>query len=897
MSWGLAASAYESECRPDPSGQLARNRSTMTDSICGSIEGECSSGHQAARGALIGEHSLIALQAMLWAGIPTALAEDPFVLRYFSDGQPAPDAAYQSVQPAGPGGMRMGINVTGTLAQAQRRVSLAEFAHVPDWSWSLSDYLKGNEHCPVRNNRLAPDEIDACHDFASHMGIANSNHFAPQNKAMYELYHRLAVKAARRCSRMEAAMEQTPAHVHTPAVDRMLDECEREALIFETVGQHFLADAWSSGHMWQRWGSPHFPKDDDQYVDGLIVALVSGLIHGYRSVAESLPIGRAYVHDQLCMPGYFDEEPAPNSQAALEKAVHWTYPGGKAPLQLGGGDLYLLWCRGRGEQASSWALMPFTEERKPGSSLGDSIPEGHRLSAQYLRMLTCSVRSYEEVYNQGPRRATRNEPLVPATRILDPEIGPANPQYDPQAPGDDQTGPRNPLCWEQRVTNSSMILGAGVHNGAFANPNLLSKVIPAALPPLATTTAALQDFDHYRGLLGARNRLVRDRLVEMVRLMRENTNPQGTNLADLQALTKEDRPYGRYGLLESFLGFKRNSTYVPEITQDRVTYLERHDPQTWGLAPEAITDCVTDNDCWEQNPRLYCDRTAKIAAGGSVRPGCVPRETAVLRAFRQAETPFWCTGDSWAALNAARDACKGKAFNSAECRACMQVIRPRLRNACDAGEQGFPPTVDGRDTRSVCDVFWARAVSQAPADDDLQVHWPYEPQSSESWEDAAERAAFEACQAGGDLLPRRFDYQFNASPPAQAEVLDLPWAGKEIRAATCGLGTGTHWRRFRLTQAHGWPRIDFTLRPFRGTYPHLGTLEDLELTRFQGPRCDETLDRISDAQPIDTDSDGIADTLAFNWSVPDGVSDEICVRIKAKRRASRTGYFFRAAPP
>ncbi len=34
-----------------------------------------------------------------------------------------------------------------------------------------------------------------------------------------------------------------------------LKDCEIESLSIESVAQHFLQDAWSEGHMWERWGS------------------------------------------------------------------------------------------------------------------------------------------------------------------------------------------------------------------------------------------------------------------------------------------------------------------------------------------------------------------------------------------------------------------------------------------------------------------------------------------------------------------------------------------------------------------------------------------------------------------------------------------------------------------
>ncbi|MFZ5443653.1 MAG: hypothetical protein ACOZQL_26840 [Myxococcota bacterium] len=85
-------------------------------------------------------------------------------------------------------------------------------------------------------------------------------------------------------------------------------ECELEALSLEAVGQHYLQDAWSMGHMWERWGSAtlaDFPGAtvEEQRDRAVLTALVAGLFHGARGVLQALPSWTTYdVNDAMCAP-------------------------------------------------------------------------------------------------------------------------------------------------------------------------------------------------------------------------------------------------------------------------------------------------------------------------------------------------------------------------------------------------------------------------------------------------------------------------------------------------------------------------------------------------------------------------------------------------------------------
>src|SRR5205823_11016018 len=98
------------------------------------------------------------------------------------------------------------------------------------------------------------------------MGAINSTHFAPQNEAVYRMYHGLAIKTAERCVKMQQAFKEddsVAAHPLDAINAKAVADCEHEALALQAVATHFQADSWSSGHMWQRWGSPLFASDLD----------------------------------------------------------------------------------------------------------------------------------------------------------------------------------------------------------------------------------------------------------------------------------------------------------------------------------------------------------------------------------------------------------------------------------------------------------------------------------------------------------------------------------------------------------------------------------------------------------------------------------------------------------
>ena len=267
---GSAAHAFDTEC---------------------SYQGEpCGDGPQAARGQLTGdlhenEHSRIWRQTIDVAGLPD-IVNRPFTLRAVTGGDTIliGDESHLSQLPTQ-------LSQAHTLVE--QSVTLEEFAELADFSFSLWDRFSGNETCPIGSD-LGSEE---CHGLKTHMGAVNSNHFLPQAYNAYLHYHDLALEHAKSCRNASDAMTAENRAYHRES----LRACERMALTYEAFGQHFLQDAWSMGHMWERWGSPNRDVMTDNF-DAIAIGSVAGLIHGSTAVLQEEIGSFGDFSDSLCAP-------------------------------------------------------------------------------------------------------------------------------------------------------------------------------------------------------------------------------------------------------------------------------------------------------------------------------------------------------------------------------------------------------------------------------------------------------------------------------------------------------------------------------------------------------------------------------------------------------------------
>ncbi|MEZ4463031.1 MAG: hypothetical protein R3F43_00575 [bacterium] len=252
-----------------------------------------------ARSTWAGEHGQLAQTVFTRLGMPEALLNAREVT-VFTDGSPIPPAAGE---PAVPDLESLApVDFADVESQVSRYMQAAQLAELPDMAYSFQDWLTGNETCPLEG--ADPNPV-LCHIYAfdyslgirprlslGYIGPVNSTHFSPQAGAMHAHYHQVALALADRCADMARRLGGNRAA--EPRYAAYLQECDWLALALEGVGQHFLQDVWSSGHMWHRWGGPTLASVDGELVGG-IVAAVAGFIHGAKSL-----VGVA--DDPLCYP-------------------------------------------------------------------------------------------------------------------------------------------------------------------------------------------------------------------------------------------------------------------------------------------------------------------------------------------------------------------------------------------------------------------------------------------------------------------------------------------------------------------------------------------------------------------------------------------------------------------
>jgi hypothetical protein len=236
-------------------------------------------GTEGARVRWVGEHVDLYGEALARAGGDPAATYD---LPVYSGG--TTDEGYHSYLPMETWAE---LEWTGT-----RTIDLQSFANLPDVSWSLGDWALGNELCPLADAPEGSFTQAYCHRFAGAMGALNSSHFPPQSESAHAWYHRLALDAAARCVTLREELGAPGAGERGELVEEALRTCELEALALEGVGHHYLQDAWSSGHTWERWGSPRLSDwiatsefvPDAATLYAVVVGSFAGIIHGHESI-------------------------------------------------------------------------------------------------------------------------------------------------------------------------------------------------------------------------------------------------------------------------------------------------------------------------------------------------------------------------------------------------------------------------------------------------------------------------------------------------------------------------------------------------------------------------------------------------------------------------------------
>ena len=850
------AQAWESECRQS----IHMRTLSIEESICRPMK-QCNSGLATARGVMLGEHTWITVEAMKHAGLRDFVSQRA-VPDYWSPNLPVsagPDT-FQTGEPAPPG--------VWMQEKRSRPLTIPEMSQLPDWSYSLFDWLLGNEHCFLNDVMREPmKRVQACHSFATHMGPVNSTHFPPQTREIYTLYHRIALEIAVGCSDLQDRLDadakqwddrlkqQLPIDLHTWLKDEIIASCEREALAFEALGTHYSADTWSSGHMWQRWGSPNLPgilplivkpfKEGAQWA-AVALGAWSGTIHGWRAVAvDNFKLGNTDAeHDRLCMPGPF--------HTVDNHAVRWRYPN-ETELHLGAGDDYLFPCKGlskknvAGKQFPIWALTTSPQLKK--NKLPNHEHPTRLVPFQRDRMIECLAAGFAEVYNAGPQTLGG---------------GSLQPQGAVKSSDDDK-------CWTQRVTNHSFWLGTGMSAWpASRSPRYYARVMVQQIlgqygetPNIVDEEVARRLDEHkYSKLLRASLTAQQFRIALMA--ARE---PEGTQLAELEGF-----------VMGSLFTFGRNSEYAHLIPQGDVPYLEEDPAAAWTVEPTEKT-CLGDQDCPVET---FCG----IAAASDGIRRCYTRESPIIYAYRAAHTKQLCEQEGPEALGAARAVCrKSRNADSTACSACVDVVLPKLRNACDEAcyDKQVRALADGDKRKivhgSLCD--YAGVEPKAP------VYRAYDPDKKSAALEAARKVCFEADPAASDRRYARKHESLELNTPVELGTSRRQW---DANGTICGAGhEQARAPSFTFTHAGKGPgkhTIQLTATPADPSGSST-SVADLELTLFKG---DCTTLIVASKQTLAPDRHGVPKKRELIWS-PASTGEAACVRVKAANYGVLSGYW------
>lgn len=428
------------------------------------------------------EHGRLLSQAMVYAGLPVDLSGR---LDYWVDENEFP-------------ALLSNVEMLKT-----REYNLRGMSGLPDHSYSIWDWASGNLTCPIG----APFSASPtrCHTFKTHMGAVNANHFMPQSQRTYEHYHNLALNRARQCADLTIALDDAVASGSIASGLGPYDyimECEREALLFEIFGQHFLQDSWAVGHMWERWGSSDIRRYDSLEL-AQRVAAGAGLIHGAEALA-----GRDVFLGVTPGPSRIGRD---DLSSGVADDIAFDSLGS---LSNGIGDLY----------AESLLTTPSS------------------FQVQSDKLFRCSAAGLRTVYSQTLMRSGE----------MNPYSGPGgSPVTEPELLGES--------CFGQRATNSAMLSGVGISNAPDIALSLLA-YIALVTPP---SQADFLDGDVGSVEEDQLTRLNRQFVSELLRLSSRAALEELTTDPNEDRPIR-DYASGR-GIFESFMGVGPNSEFNTDI--------------------------------------------------------------------------------------------------------------------------------------------------------------------------------------------------------------------------------------------------------------------------------------------------------------------------------------------
>jgi hypothetical protein len=607
------------------------------------------SGREAARHQYYAEHVPYLDGVLAGSGIPQAIGGSPSDLAWNQERTlwvPTLDTALTgfSNQPY----TVLPVDPSEAARLRPRAIVPSMFAELPDFSYSLYDWISGNETCPPDPATSMGGDADGCHAFRGWMGALNSTHFPPQASSMHWHYDQLSRNIGEVCTDYQDAMGYglgnagpIPAYLagtldcgddglcagdegypgadsgEADGLDDYLVQCQALQLMLEGVGQHFLQDVWSSGHMWHRWGGP-LPANNLSLSRAMAVAMASGLIHGSKAVTQ--------MNDRMC--------------SGSEWQYVWGSPGRTSP----GGDMTFV---------DPTTTIVTTSAAYSSTSVHEGLGDLHMTTLATgggWVWTSCAPRNWNTVF-QASRLQQCATLSLRQTYAAGPQIYGSMGGYSAAMPTTDDE-----RCIAPRATNKRM------YHGSQLDLNF-----PLPVPSIFDPINCDLDFDNWIlwGMLAYQaSPSVSEVALLKAEMVRIKTKLWAARWADADGFGAATDS-GRWGL-GSMMGIPENGAFN---------------------GPAAYADPVTP---WD---------------GLDVTGAEDEEELALLRAFNRSFPEYWCHRDRMGQdkLNVMRRRCQGIGTYStldadakeASCQVCEEFASRHVRIGCsDTDETYTDVTID-----------------------------------------------------------------------------------------------------------------------------------------------------------------------------------------------------------
>lgn len=173
--------------------------------------------------------------------------------------------------------------------------AMSMWAGLPDFNYTVHDWINKSRRCAALP--IGADEYERCHEYRAWLGAGlNSTHMGDLSVKVFGRHHAIALRQAQRAAELRALLRNGGRTGQLPPGDRWYADYVREAelmsLSYEMVGQHFLQDRWSSGHMFSRWGGGSYEDLRADTTNGDLPRLnkatafgtLTGIVHGSLAV-------------------------------------------------------------------------------------------------------------------------------------------------------------------------------------------------------------------------------------------------------------------------------------------------------------------------------------------------------------------------------------------------------------------------------------------------------------------------------------------------------------------------------------------------------------------------------------------------------------------------------------